>query len=160
MGIVALVHVDRALSQGLAASQLLQGELFVDVSDAAQLLESDERSEPLDAVLIGPGCPQPVRAAQRLHAIQEDVPVLSCSAPGAYQQLKHAVLFAPLLRPDVTCVPSEETLVSSYRMLFNAFGGAGAYGQVSVRQTRHSRIECLSGRPRSAMWTVCWRQLP
>ena len=111
MGTVALVCVDAALSQRLASAEQLQGVHLVEVSDAGQLqaLQQD-CSELLEAVFIGPECPEPLRFAQRIHALQEDIPIVICSKQGGYEQLRRAMRFAPLVGEDVTCVATRDVL--------------------------------------------------
>jgi signal transduction histidine kinase len=55
-----------------------------------------------DAVLIGPGHPDPIRASQELRGL--DVPVVICPPPGRGEDIQKAVRFSPLLPRDISVI--------------------------------------------------------
>lgn len=111
MGTVALVNVDPGLRQELASRRLLQEEQFVEVPQTARPFDLPQREgEMLEAVLIGPGCSEPIRVAQRFHALYEDAPIVICTEEAGYTQLRKALRFMPLVGNDVTCVGPEDRL--------------------------------------------------
>lgn len=109
MGTVAFVCVDKTLAQRLATPSVLQDMQPLHVKDADQLLALSNGGNTLEAVFIGPGYPEPIRLAQRVHGVHSETPILICRLPEEYDELRRALQFAPMLG-DVTCTTTSDAL--------------------------------------------------
>lgn len=100
-GRVLLVDVDAAIARRLAAQ--LQGRIGFDtVSTSRQMLaELEQRLPRIDALLLGVNVREPVRVAQRVQPLGNDIPVLILTEPEHHDQLGQVLRFSPFLGSDV-----------------------------------------------------------
>lgn len=101
-GHIVLLNVDAGVRELL--SECLTEHLRIDeMSSPEQLIvELEQMSLQVDAMLLGVQLKEPVRIAQRIHAMGRDVPIVILSEPHHHEQLKQALKFAPFLGNDVT----------------------------------------------------------
>ncbi len=100
-GHVILLNVDlkvRNLLASVGKEQLRFDEM---TSTSQMLVELEQRKSQIDAMVLGVQFKEPVRIAQRIHAMGRDLPLLILTEPKRYEQLKQALKFAPFLGNDV-----------------------------------------------------------
>lgn len=101
-GHVILLDVDLKVRNLLGGEG--KGQLRLDEMTSAGQLYSEElqkMSSPADAMVLGVQLRDPVRIAQRIHAMGMDIPLLILTETEHHEQLKQALQFAPFLSYDV-----------------------------------------------------------
>lgn len=88
-----LEQMDRAFPRDIMV------DYMDDPDELFQNLESGDM--PLDAVVLGMGAEDAVRAAQRVNSFDKLIPVLILAAPAASEELKRTLLFSPFLGNEV-----------------------------------------------------------
>ena len=108
VGCVSIVGVRPSLLEKTGGT--FPDDLLVDhVADVEELFQHlESRGEPLDAVVLGLGAEEAVRAAQRVNSYDKLIPVLILADPAAGNELKRTLLFSPFLGNEVTVWSTED----------------------------------------------------
>ncbi len=108
VGRVLLVNVGQDVREQLVTESGAAGLMFEAVSSATDLLDDLRRSsECPDAVVLGVGIDEPVSVAQRLHLLEEDMPVIILAHPQRHATLERALRFSPFVGADVRSFSTE-----------------------------------------------------
>lgn len=99
---VDLVGVDREVAAVLYR-HLAPSLVFQEIHDEERLLSALQQGAQMpDVVLLGMALDEPVRVAQRVHAVDKNIPILILSPPGHCTQLRRTLMFSPFLGSEVT----------------------------------------------------------
>ncbi len=100
-GYIILLNVDVKLRNLLVREGIEQLDFdeMSNVGDMFTDLEKIQRN--VDALVLGVQLKDPVRIAQRIHAMGKDIPLLILTEPERYEQLKQALRFAPFISSNV-----------------------------------------------------------
>jgi PAS domain S-box-containing protein len=102
MGSLILVGVDPEIAQRLDAPP---GQAIEEVGDAQELVDRLKEDSSVDLLVLGPRLHDPLRTAQRVSALNRELPVLIVAGPARYEQLQRDAPFTPLLGRDVAWTP-------------------------------------------------------
>ena len=101
-GCVLLLNVDDKV-RNLLSSKDLEYLYFDEVATSQQMFTNIvQKQNKVDVMVMGVQLKEPVSIAQRVHAINNDVPILILTEPERYKQLKQALIFTPFLSNNVT----------------------------------------------------------
>src|SRR4051794_10511603 len=99
--VAACSDTEALLSAPAVESAGLTVELATDADEAIAHIDRGER---VDAVLLAPPLPDPVRVAQRFHSLNRDGAVIVLTGPDREAELRHALEIAPFLSGDVSVI--------------------------------------------------------
>lgn len=75
---------------------------FLEMSSSREMLaELINMNKFVDAMVLGVGLKEPVRLAQRVHAMGKDIPLLILTEPEQHETLKQALQFAPFIGNNI-----------------------------------------------------------
>jgi len=101
-GCVLLLNVDDKV-RNLLSNKDLEYLYFDEVATRQQMFTNIvQMQNKVDVMVMGVQLKEPVGIAQRVHAINNDVPILILTEPERYEQLKQALIFTPFLSNNVT----------------------------------------------------------
>ena len=127
-GCVLMLNVDLKV-RNLLAIEGMEYRYFDEVTSSQQsLIEMLQVQSNVDAIVMGVQIEEPVSIAQRVHAINKDIPILILTEPERYKQVKQALIFTPFLSNDVT--PWSTDVLSQFPEVLQA--------TVKRNQKRHS----------------------
>jgi len=101
VGHVILLNVDRNVSlllDGMGTEALCFNEI---ISTSQMFVELEQMQSDVDAMVLGVLPKEPVRIAQRIHAMGKDIPLLILTEPERHDVLKQALRFAPFVGNEV-----------------------------------------------------------
>lgn len=145
-GCVILLNVDlkmRELLLGDGETKLTYNEM---TSAKQMFVELGQMKNTVDAMVLGVQLEEPVRIAQRIHAMGKDIPLLIMTEPKRHDQLKQALKFAPFLGNDVIpCSTAAEALKQIPGILLQAVSRTQKRrvyrGTVAAAQKRLSNVK-------------------
>lgn len=101
MGSVILLNVGIKMRNLLAVKGNEQLH-FDEMTSVAQMFdELAQMKKKVDAIVLGVQLKEPLRIAQRVHAMGKDIPLLILTEPERYDQLQQALKFTPFLSNNV-----------------------------------------------------------
>ncbi|MDZ7753871.1 MAG: PAS domain S-box protein [Gammaproteobacteria bacterium] len=108
VGCASIVGVDPRLLEKI--DRMFPDDLVVDfMDDLEELFQQLESGDMLvDAVVLGMGAEDAVRAAQRINTYDKLIPVLILAAPAVSEELKRTLLFSPFLGNEVAVWPTDD----------------------------------------------------
>lgn len=140
MTVVALVQLQENLRRALRSIASSEAAVSFEETDEGQLLAvGEKRTLRPDVLVVGEKAREPIRLAQRMHALETDPTVLILSEADRLPMLRRAVQFAPLLGDDVTCLPSSDEAA-----VLNAL--RDAVTRTSLRQSYRTTVDALNAR--------------
>lgn len=101
VGHIILLNVDLKLRNLLVVEGNEQLDFDEIGSVGLMYTELEQARSNVDALVLGVQLKDPVRIAQRIHAMGKDIPLLILTEPERYEQLKQALNFSPFLSNNV-----------------------------------------------------------
>jgi PAS domain S-box-containing protein len=100
-GCVLMLDVDLKV-RNLLAIKGMEYQYFDEVTSNQQMFsEMVQMQSKIDAIVMGVQIKEPVSLAQRIHAINKDIPILILTEPERYKQVKQALAFTPFLSNEI-----------------------------------------------------------
>lgn len=107
-GCVLMLNVDLKIRNLLAINGMEYQNFDEVTSNQRMFSEMVQLQGKIDAVVMGAQIKEPVSLAQRIHAMNKDIPVLILTEPERYKQVEQALVFNPFLSNEVTPWSTDE----------------------------------------------------